>query len=301
MLALLCVKLPLRRERTELERSGAMHRHENSLHVGCSPSLFTEAILRQRCFQSSTKCSVLSDNRPRRGSASIRILYTYVTSSGDIRYDNRSYAVVVQWCQTADSVPSCVHADMRTTYPSRCTYFGWLRVHTRPLLLLPLVCENAVKAGSVCIGNFVWPYLLNPTTYGHGIGEIQAPVGCYQDQTCTRLKICFLKILTWWGDITIRFGAVSPMKLPMFCGFGAWVTWSNRISWTLPPVDMRLEPLDVCKSIVTSPSDMELWAREINHLYDFGAHGLICVTVSRQPFPLQTRNLYIGYSKDWSL
>ena len=35
-------------------------------------------------------------NRPRGGSAGIRILYTYVTSSGDIRYDNRSYAVLVQ-------------------------------------------------------------------------------------------------------------------------------------------------------------------------------------------------------------
>ena len=33
---------------------------------------------------------------PRGGSAGIRILYTYVTSSGDIRYDNRSYAVLVQ-------------------------------------------------------------------------------------------------------------------------------------------------------------------------------------------------------------
>ena len=34
--------------------------------------------------------------RNRGGSAGIRILYTYVTSSGDICYDNRSYAVLVQ-------------------------------------------------------------------------------------------------------------------------------------------------------------------------------------------------------------
>ena len=53
----------------------------------------------------------------RGGSASIRILYTYVTSSGDIRYDNRSYAVVVQRksCArrqiSAPSVPSCVYAN----------------------------------------------------------------------------------------------------------------------------------------------------------------------------------------------
>ena len=53
----------------------------------------------------------------RGGSASIRILYTYITSSGDIRYDNRSYAVVAQrkscarWQISAPSVPSCVHAN----------------------------------------------------------------------------------------------------------------------------------------------------------------------------------------------
>ena len=55
--------------------------------------------------------------RIRGGSAGIRILYTHVTSSGDIRYDNRSYAVVVQRksCArrqiSAPSVPSCVHAN----------------------------------------------------------------------------------------------------------------------------------------------------------------------------------------------
>ena len=44
------------------------------------------------------------------GSASIQILYTYATSSGDIRYDNRSYAIVVQrkeLCQTADFGTIC--------------------------------------------------------------------------------------------------------------------------------------------------------------------------------------------------
>ena len=53
----------------------------------------------------------------RGSSASIRILYTYITSSGDIHCDNRSYAVVVQWksCArrqiSAPSVPSYVHAN----------------------------------------------------------------------------------------------------------------------------------------------------------------------------------------------
>ena len=34
-------------------------------------------------------------SQARGGSAGIRNLYSYVTSSGDIRYDNRSYAAVV--------------------------------------------------------------------------------------------------------------------------------------------------------------------------------------------------------------
>ena len=52
-----------------------------------------------------------------RGSASIRNLYSYVTSSGDIRYDNRSYAAIVQRKSrvrgqiSAPSVPSCVCAN----------------------------------------------------------------------------------------------------------------------------------------------------------------------------------------------
>ena len=53
----------------------------------------------------------------RGGSASIQILHMYITSSCDIRYDNRSYAVVVQRKSgarrqiSAPSVPSCVHAN----------------------------------------------------------------------------------------------------------------------------------------------------------------------------------------------
>ena len=53
----------------------------------------------------------------RGGSASIRNLYSYVTSSGDIRYDNRNYAAIVQRKSrvrgqiSAPSVPSCVCAN----------------------------------------------------------------------------------------------------------------------------------------------------------------------------------------------
>ena len=69
---------------------------------------------------------------PRGGSASIRILYMYVTSSGDIRYDNRSYVVVIQRKRcarrqnSAPSVPSCVHANNLSF--KMCVW--WSRVHT---------------------------------------------------------------------------------------------------------------------------------------------------------------------------
>ena len=59
----------------------------------------------------------ISKSPPRGGSAGIRNLYSYVTSSGDIRYDNRSYAAIVQRKSrvrgqiSAPSVPSCVCAN----------------------------------------------------------------------------------------------------------------------------------------------------------------------------------------------
>ena len=71
--------------------------------------------------------------RDRGGSASIRNLYSYVTSSGDIRYDNRSYAVVAQ--RKSVSEGRFRHhlfqaVFVRTTYPSRYVYFRWSKVHT---------------------------------------------------------------------------------------------------------------------------------------------------------------------------
>ena len=78
----------------------------------------------------------------------------YVTSFSDIRYDNRSYAVVVQRKSyarrqiSAPSVPSCVHANDLSF--KVCVFWGGQGSTqlSRALLLLPLVCENVVKAGS---------------------------------------------------------------------------------------------------------------------------------------------------------
>ena len=50
--------------------------------------------------EADDRCHMMSSSmnlgERRGGSAGIRILYTYVMSSGDICYDNRSYAVLVQ-------------------------------------------------------------------------------------------------------------------------------------------------------------------------------------------------------------
>ena len=56
-----------------------------------------------------------------------------------------------QPCQTADFGTVCSTAVfVRTTYPSRCVYFRWSRVHTTSntaVTVLLSLCENAVKAG----------------------------------------------------------------------------------------------------------------------------------------------------------
>ena len=79
--------------------------------------------------------STESQYSTRGGSAGIRILYTYVTSSGNIRYDNQSYMVVVQWKSCARQqilVPSpcsklCLYAN---DLSFKIWYFRWSRVHT---------------------------------------------------------------------------------------------------------------------------------------------------------------------------
>ena len=70
---------------------------------------------------------------PRGGSAGIRNLYPYVTSSGDIHFNNRSYAVVAQRKScvrgqiSAPSVPSYVCV---TDLSFKICVFRWSRVHT---------------------------------------------------------------------------------------------------------------------------------------------------------------------------
>ena len=90
----------------------------------------------------------------RGGSAGIRNLYSYVTSSGDIRYDNRSYAAIVttkEPCQRADFGTICSKLCLceRAILQDICISGGQESTKpSRPLLLPPSSCENAVKAWS---------------------------------------------------------------------------------------------------------------------------------------------------------
>ena len=127
----------------------------------------------------------------RGGSAGIRILYTYVTSSGDIHYDNRSYAVVVQRksCArrqiSAPSVPSCVHANDLSF--KICVFQVVKGLHN---------CRDRCY----CSRRYVKSRVQLQTSE---IGEIQASIA-HERRVLSRpdlhqikdLFLCFLKILT---------------------------------------------------------------------------------------------------------
>ena len=125
----------------------------------------------------------------RGGSAGIRILYMYITSSGDIRYDNRSYAVVVQWksCArrqiSAPSVPSCVLANDLSF--KIYVYFWWSRVHTAVKIAVTApvgmweCCKSRVQ---LQVSEF---------------GEIQAPIA-HERKVLSRLDLHQIKDLFLW-------------------------------------------------------------------------------------------------------
>ena len=119
-----------------------------------------------RCFATKFSNFAPKNNPPypatasaRRGSAGIRILYTY-----DIRIQNpytssdvRMIIGVMRLSYNKRPVPDGRFRHhlfravfMRVTYPQNLCILGGQGSTqlSRPLLLLPLVCENAVKAGS---------------------------------------------------------------------------------------------------------------------------------------------------------
>ena len=121
---------------------------------------------------------------------------------------------------------------VRTSYPSRYMYFRWSRVHK--------AVETAVTATVV-----MWERCKSRVQLeASEIGRIQAPVA-HERRLLWRpdlhqvkdLFLYFLKILTWWGDIPIRFGAISHWSWACFV----------VLVWTLWPMDTGLVPLDAAK------------------------------------------------------
>ena len=118
-------------------------------------------------------------------STSIRILYLYVTFSGDI---NRSYAVVIQQKSrvrreiSAPSVPSCVHVNNLSF--KKCIF---------QVVKSPYSCRDRCYCYCCFVG------MLGPSE----IGEIQVPVA-HEHRLLSRpdlhqikdLILCFLKNLT---------------------------------------------------------------------------------------------------------
>ena len=119
----------------------------------------------------------------RRYSASIRILYMYITSSDDTRYDNRSYAVVVQRRRcvrrqiSPPSFPSCVHANDLS-----------FKICVFRVVKGPHSCRDRCYCS---VG--MWEHCKSRVQLqGSEIGEIQAPIA-HERRVLSRpeLKICF--------------------------------------------------------------------------------------------------------------
>ena len=136
------------------------------------------------------------------------------------------------------------------------------------------------------VGKFVLAYIPNPTRYGH--------------ETCTtgyskdwRLGGC-VKVL-WQPHQIWSYG---PVKSAIFHGFGSCGWIGAGISpepyklWTWD-LHHWIQPFKrMCKSIVTTPSDLELWTREISYVSWIGLGWLICGTISPEPYKLWTWDLY---------
>jgi len=143
--------------------------------------------------------------------------------------------------------------------------------------------------GLVWVGWFVVPYLPNPTSYGH--------------ETCT---IGYSKDWGVKGCVEIlwqphKMWSYGPLKSTTFHGFGScgWIragispepyklwTW-NLHYW----IQQRLRFERMCRNIVTTPSDLELWTCEISYV-SWLWFGLVdCGNITPEPYTLWTWDLY---------
>ena len=139
--------------------------------------------------------------------------------------------------------------------------------------------------------------------------------GCYEDRTCTRLKICFC---TFWksshdGVTSHQIWSYKPMKLSMFCGLVCmgtfvqpyllnpmtyghgtctvgcskdWslyrcvkVLWHSHQIWSCEPMNSTIfVRMDNCISWTLSPIDMELLPLDTAGIKNVFKHGDIPIT-----------------------
>ena len=117
-------------------------------------------------------------------------------------------------------------------------------------------------------------------------------------------------IATSWGWQPHQIWSYGPLKSTIFHGFGSrgWIcagispepyklrTWDLH-HW----IQQRLTFGRMCKSIVITPSDLELWTREISYVSWIGLGWLICAPYLLNPTSYGHETCTVGYSKDWGL
>ena len=158
---------------------------------------------------------------------------------------------------------------MPTTYLGDMHTFGGQESAqlSRLLAVLPSLCENAVNSG------LAWSFsrwsdssACSAKTQGAmktGPAPDESPVSVRSDNS----------YLMGWQPHQI--GAMGPSSQPYFHGFGSrgWIcadispepyklwTWNLHL-W----IQQRLRFKRMRRNVVTTPSDLELWAPEVNHI-----------------------------------
>jgi len=141
----------------------------------------------------------------------------------------------------------------------------------------------------VPIGDFVLTYLPNPTSYGHDTYTI----GYSKDWG---LRGC---VEIFWQPHWIWSYSYELVKLAMFHGFGSGGLIRGAMSpepdnlWTWDHwIQQRLKLKVLCRNTVTTPSDLELWTRELSTFHGFGLGGSIRGAISPEPYNLWIRDLH---------
>ena len=175
-----------------------------------------------------------------------------------------------------------------TTYPWRYIYFWW-----------SWVCTALETVGRAPV--LVWERCKLEVSQDR---QIQVPVA-QERRVLWRPDLHQMKapslyvqtIATSWGWQPHQIWSYGPLKSTIFHGFGSrgWIragispepyklwTWDLH-HW----IQQRLRFKRVCRNIVTTPSDLELWTREISYVSRIWFMWSIRagISISRKPYKL---------------